>query len=97
MATTELQPPTGLERNSVRAVGRYLNSILADSLRALPQDQELPLARLGPAFPRLSSDARRAGRPDLCGDGRIAERVRKLGGTTLRRSGTSPGPAGQGQ
>ena len=29
-------------------------------LRALPQDQEFPLARLGPAFPRLSPDAGRA-------------------------------------
>ena len=33
-------------------------------LRALPQDQEFPLARLGPAFPRLSSAARRAGDAD---------------------------------
>ena len=34
-------------------------------LRALPQDQELPLARQRAAFPRLPSAPRRAGRADL--------------------------------
>ena len=34
-------------------------------LRALPEDQEFPLACLGSAFPRLPPDVRRAGRPAL--------------------------------
>jgi starvation-inducible DNA-binding protein len=45
------------------------------------------LARQRPAFPRLSSAARRAVGADIRHYGEIAERVRKVGGTTLRSIG----------
>ena len=47
----------GHRRGPDRRARRYL--------RALPEDQEFPLAHVRPAFPRLPPDARRAGRPDL--------------------------------
>ena len=50
----------GHRRRAERAAGRRL--------RALSEDQELPLAHERPAFPRLPPAARRAGRPDLRDD-----------------------------
>ena len=52
-------------------------------VRALHEDQELPLAHEWAALPRLPPAPRRAGRPDLWNDP-IAERVRKIGGSTLK-------------
>src|SRR5471032_662632 len=54
-------------------------------LCALRQNQEFSLARHRPALPRLSPDAGRTVGGDLCDQ--LAERVRKLGGTTLRSIG----------
>ena len=63
-----------------RAAGRHLC--------ALCEDQEFPLARQRAAFPQLSSPARRAGRADREKSVDIlAERVRKVGGTTIRSIG----------
>ena len=57
----------GHRRRAQCAAGRHF--------RALYEDQEFPLAHERPAFPRLSSAARRAGRPDFRHD-RRARRAR---------------------
>ena len=50
---------------------------------ALDEDQEFPLARLGPALPRLSPAARRAVRPDLRDD-RSDRRARRASSAARR-------------
>ena len=67
-------------------------------LRALPQDQELPLAHVGPALPRLPPAPRRAGRPDLRDDrpdGRARPQARRPDPALDRRD--RPPPAHRGQ
>ena len=57
-------------------------------LRALSQDQELPLAHVGPALPRLPPAARRAVRPDLRHDrpdGRARPQARRHDAALDRR------------
>ena len=82
-----LDTPTDLSADAVSEISEQLNAILADDVCALPQDQEFPLACQRPALPRLPSVARRA-RDQLFGaTDEIAERVRKIGGTTVRSIG----------
>ena len=82
-----LDTPTDLDEAAVKAVSEALNGLLADSFRALSEDQEFPLARQRAAFPRLPPDAGRAGRRIFAATDDMAERVRKIGGTTLRSIG----------
>ena len=55
---------------------------------AVSENEEFPLAHVRTTFPRLSPSARRTGGPDLRDQSDpIAERVRKIGGTTIRSIG----------
>ena len=65
LRTAPLQTRSDLKPNAVRDISGALNDPVRRHVRALPEDQELPLAHERAALPRLSSDARRAGRPDL--------------------------------
>jgi starvation-inducible DNA-binding protein len=87
MATTELQPPTGLERNSVRAVAEALNAILADSFALYLKSKNFHWHVSGPHFRdyHLMLDEQAA--QILAVTDAIAERVRKIGATTLRSIG----------
>ena len=84
----ELDTPTDLDDKAVAEISKALNGILADSFRALSQDQEFPLARQRPAFPQTTTccSTNRPPRSSRTTD-EIAERVRKIGGTTLRSIG----------
>ena len=62
---SELDTPTDLDGKAVAEISKALNGILADSFRALSQDQEFPLARQRPALPQLPPAVRGTGRGDL--------------------------------
>ena len=64
-----------------------LNVLLADAFALYMKTKNFHWHVSGPAFPRLSSDARRAVGRDLRHHRPIAERVRKLGGATLHSIG----------
>ena len=87
LQTAALATPTDLKSNAVRDLAGALNMLLADMFGLVPENQEFSLARFGPAFPRLPSDAGRAGDQIFATTDAIAERVRKIGGTTLRSIG----------
>jgi hypothetical protein len=57
LRTNPLATPTGLKSNAVKDITGALNILLAEHVRALPQNEELPLARLRSAFSRLPFDA----------------------------------------
>jgi len=88
MATvTELKTPTDLERNSVRSVADALNGVLADSYALYLKTKNFHWHVTGPHFRdyHLLLDEQAAqilGTTDA-----IAERVRKIGGTTLKSIG----------
>ena len=88
MATvTELKTPTDLERNSVRSVADALNGVLADSYALYLKTKNFHWHVTGPHFRdyHLMLDEQAAqvlGTTDA-----IAERVRKIGGTTLKSIG----------
>jgi starvation-inducible DNA-binding protein len=82
-----LKTPTDLERNSVRSVAEALNIILADSYALYFKTKNFHWHVSGPHFRdyHLMLDEQAAqilGTTDA-----IAERVRKIGGTTLRSIG----------
>ena len=84
---SELKTPTDLERNSVRSVAEALNGVLADSYALYLKTKNFHWHVTGPHFRdyHLMLDAQAAqilGTTDA-----IAERVRKIGGTTLRSIG----------
>ena len=84
---TELKTPTDLERNSVRSVAEALNAVLADSYALYLKTKNFHWHVTGPHFRdyHLMLDEQAAqilGTTDA-----IAERVRKIGGTTLRSIG----------
>jgi starvation-inducible DNA-binding protein len=84
---TELKTPTDLERNSVRSVADALNGILADSYALYLKTKNFHWHVTGPHFRdyHLMLDEQAAqvlGTTDA-----IAERVRKIGGTTLKSIG----------
>ena len=60
-----LATPTDLTTNATRGFVRRTDDAARRCVRALSEDQELPLAHEWAAFPRLSSAARRAGGSDL--------------------------------
>ena len=84
---TELKTPTDLERNSVRSVAEALNAVLADSYALYLKTKNFHWHVTGPHFRdyHLMLDEQAAqilGTTDA-----IAERVRKIGGTTLTSIG----------
>ncbi|MFN3726202.1 MAG: Dps family protein [Allosphingosinicella sp.] len=84
---TELKTPTDLERNSVRSVADALNGVLADSYALYLKTKNFHWHVTGPHFRdyHLLLDEQAAqilGTTDA-----IAERVRKIGGTTLKSIG----------
>ena len=84
---TELKTPSDLERNSVRSVAEALNAVLADSYALYLKTKNFHWHVSGPHFRdyHLMLDEQAAqilGNTDA-----IAERVRKIGGTTLRSIG----------
>jgi starvation-inducible DNA-binding protein len=84
---TELKTPTDLERNSVRSVAQALNAVLADSYAIYLKTKNFHWHVTGPHFRdyHLMLDEQAAqilGTTDA-----IAERVRKIGGTTLHSIG----------
>ena len=85
--TAPLRTPTDLGQNAKQDISAALNGAARRHLRPLSEDQELPLAHVRPAFPRLSPAARRAGDQIFAMTDAIAERARKLGGTTIRSIG----------
>lgn len=83
----ELKTPTDLERNSVRSVADALNGVLADSYALYLKTKNFHWHVTGPHFRdyHLMLDEQAAqilGTTDA-----IAERVRKIGGTTLKSIG----------
>jgi len=82
-----LNIPTDLERNSVRAIGEALNRILADSFAIYIKTKNFHWHVFGPHFRdyHLMLDEQ-AGQILETTDA-IAERVRKIGGATLRSIG----------
>ena len=85
--SADLDKPTDLERNSVRSVGDALNAILADSYALYLKTKNFHWHVSGPHFRdyHLMLDEQAAqilGTTDA-----IAERVRKIGSTTLRSIG----------
>jgi starvation-inducible DNA-binding protein len=87
MATTELQPATGLERNSVRAVAEALNAILADSFALYLKTKNFHWHVSGPHFRDYHLMLDEQAVQILAITDAIAERVRKIGATTLRSIG----------
>ena len=87
MIAAELKTPTDLERNSVRSVVEALNAILADSYALYLKTKNFHWHVSGPHFRDyhllLDEQAARI----LASTDAIAERVRKVGGTTLRSIG----------
>ncbi len=84
---TELKTPTDLERNSVRSVAEALNAVLADSYALYLKTKNFHWHVSGPHFRdyHLMLDEQAAqihGTTDA-----LAERVRKIGGTTLKSIG----------
>ncbi len=84
---TELRTPTDLERNSVRSVAEALNGVLADSYALYLKTKNFHWHVTGPHFRdyHLMLDEQAAQILGTTDD--IAERVRKIGGTTLRSIG----------
>ena len=91
-----LGAPTDLAGRNPRHLGRAERAARG-CLRALPEDQELPLAHERAAFPRLPPAAGRTGDQIFAMTDPIAERVRKLGGMTLRSIGEIRAAAHRGQ
>ena len=87
MIAAELKTPTDLERNSARSVAEALNAILADSYALYLKTKNFHWHVSGPHFRdyHLLLDEQAA--QILAGTDAIAERVRKVGGTTLRSIG----------
>jgi starvation-inducible DNA-binding protein len=82
-----LNTPTDLERNSVRAIAEALNGILADSFVLYLKTKNFHWHVSGPHFRdyHLMLDEQAA--QILATTDAIAERVRKIGDTTLRSIG----------
>jgi starvation-inducible DNA-binding protein len=87
MITAELKTPTDLERNSVRSAAEALNAILADSYTLYLKTKNFHWHVTGPHFPHYHAMLDEQAAQILAGTDAIAERVRKLGGTTLRSLG----------
>lgn len=87
MITAELKTPTDLERNSVRSVAEALNAILADSYALYLKTKNFHWHVSGPHFRdyHLLLDEQAA--QILASTDVVAERVRKVGGTTIRSIG----------
>ena len=87
MIAAELKTPTDLERNSVRSVAEALNAILADSYALYLKTKNFHWHVSGPHFRdyHLMLDEQAA--QILANTDAIAERVRKVGGTTIRSIG----------
>jgi len=83
----ELKTPTDLERNSVKSVAEALNAILADSYALYLKTKNFHWHVSGPHFRdyHLMLDEQAA--QILGNTDDIAERVRKIGGSTLRSIG----------
>ena len=87
MIAAELKTPTDLERNSARSVAEALNAILADSYALYLKTKNFHWHVSGPHFRdyHLMLDEQAA--KILANTDAIAERVRKVGGTTIRSIG----------
>lgn len=87
MIAAELKTPTDLERNSARSVAEALNAILADSYALYLKTKNFHWHVSGPHFRdyHLMLDEQAA--QILANTDAIAERVRKVGGTTIRSIG----------
>jgi starvation-inducible DNA-binding protein len=87
MIAAELDTPTDLERNSARSVAEALNAILADSYALYLKTKNFHWHVSGPHFRdyHLMLDEQSA--QILANTDAIAERVRKVGGTTIRSIG----------
>lgn len=84
---TELKTPTDLKRNSVRSVAEALNGILADSYALYLKAKSFHWHVTGPHFRdyHLMLDEQAA--QILATTDDIAERVRKIGGATIKSIG----------
>jgi starvation-inducible DNA-binding protein len=87
MLAEKIRTPTDLERNNVRSVAEALNALLADSYALYIKTKNFHWHVSGPHFRdyHLMLDEQAA--QILAITDAIAERVRKLGGTTLRSIG----------
>ncbi|MDT9601050.1 Dps family protein [Sphingosinicella rhizophila] len=87
MIAAELKTPTDLERNSARSVAEALNAILADSYALYLKTKNFHWHVSGPHFRdyHLMFDEQAA--QILASTDVIGERVRKVGGTTIRSIG----------
>jgi len=85
--TAPLATPTALSADAVRDISAALTALPCGRVRPLHENQELPLAHVWSAFPRLSSALDDQGDQIFAMTDPLAERVRKIGGTTLRSAG----------
>ena len=84
---TELKTPTDLERNSVRPVADALNAVLADSYALYLKTKNFHWHVTGPHFRDYHLMLDEQATQILGNTDDIAERVRKIGSTTLRSIG----------
>ena len=84
---TELKTPTDLERNSVRSVADALNGVLADSYALYLKTKNFHWHVTGPHFRDYHLMLDEQATQILGTTDAIAERVRKIGGTTLKSIG----------
>jgi starvation-inducible DNA-binding protein len=75
---------TDLSNDAVVEISGELRKLLADVFALYVKDEELPLAHERPALPRLPRPARSARTQIFAITDDLAERARKIGGTTLR-------------
>src|SRR3974390_1714121 len=87
LQTAPLATPTDLKPNAVRDLAGALKYFACGYVRVVPENKKFLLACLGSAFPRLSLAARRAAQQIFATTDDMAERVRKIGGTTVRSIG----------
>lgn len=82
----DLDTPTDPSPEAVEKISAAVNPLIADAF-ALYLKPRTSIGTSAAPTSRLSSDARRAGRGHLRHHRRTAERIRKIGGTTMRSIG----------
>ena len=85
--TAQLSTPTDLERNGARSVAQALNAILADGFALYLKTKNFHWHVSGPNFRDYHLMLDEQATQILASTDVIAERVRKVGGTTLRSIG----------
>ena len=86
-AAPPLRTPTDLSSEAIEEVSAALNGLLADTFALYVKTKNFHWHVSGPLFRELSPASGRAGRKHRGQHRHLAERVRKIGGTTIRSIG----------